>query len=360
MFARWNEPTGRENSESPERPACFAHRFRPGDPDIRQLARGHFGKAAPGAAAIAPYHRDREQFRENGRGGSSLVALATLAHRGTMTKRAGAGIGKRFGERRSICGERLGPVGYDGAMSGIVSGVSLAEIGALVGDVARANMLNALLGGRALTAGELAWVARVTAQTASGHLARLAAARLVAVEKQGRHRYYRLASPAIAQMLESIAVAAMQAPPRYRPASKIDDALRDARTCYDHLAGRLGVALTDVLAERRHLVFSQEGGIVTAAGKRFFAEFGVDLARAQSQQRCFCRLCLDWSERRPHLAGAVGAALAKRCFDLDWVARARDSRAVAVTGAGQAGFAATFGVQWPLPENGSRRDSAAA
>lgn len=230
-------------------------------------------------------------------------------------------------------------------MGNVVSGVSLAEIGALVGDVARANMLNALMGGRALTAGELAWVAGITAQTASGHLARLAAARLVAVEKQGRHRYYRLASAAVAQMLESIAVTAMQAPPRYRPASKIDDALRDARTCYDHLAGRLGVALTDALAAQRFVIFSHDGGVVTPAGQRFFADFGIDLGRAKGRPRSFCRPCLDWSERRPHLAGALGAALADRCFDLGWIARSRGSRAIAITDTGRAGFAAAFGVR---------------
>src|SRR5262249_53859709 len=135
------------------------------------------------------------------------------------------------------------------AMSTIASGIAVAEIGALVGDVARANMLHALMGGRALTAGELAWIGGVSASTASEHLAKLARSRLVAVEKQGRHRYYRLSSPAVARMLEGIsAVVATQGLSRYRPASRIDDALRLARFCYDHLAGRLGVALADALA----------------------------------------------------------------------------------------------------------------
>jgi DNA-binding transcriptional ArsR family regulator len=231
------------------------------------------------------------------------------------------------------------------AMTNMMSGINLAEIGALVGDVARANMLNALMGGRALTAGELAWAAHVTAQTASGHLAKLTAARLLVVEKQGRHRYFRLASAAVGQMIEGImTVAAVHSPPRYRPSSRIDDALRAARTCYDHLAGRLGVALTDALAVQKHVVFSTDGGALTAAGSRFLARFGLDLAHAERQRRCFCRPCLDWSERRAHLGGAVGAALATRCFELGWIARVKDSRAVAITPAGRRGFAATFDI----------------
>jgi DNA-binding transcriptional ArsR family regulator len=123
----------------------------------------------------------------------------------------------------------------------------LAEVAALVGDPARANILSALMDGRALTAGELSSAARVSPQTTSGHLAKLAEAKLLACEKQGRHRYYRLASPLVGRMLEGIMAVAADGPPRYRPASKLDDAMRMARSCYDHLAGRLGVELCEEL-----------------------------------------------------------------------------------------------------------------
>ena len=235
-----------------------------------------------------------------------------------------------------------------GPMSNMVSNVAVAEIGALIGDVARANMLHALLAGRALTAGELAWIARVTAPTASEHLAKLTEAHLITVTRQGRHRYYRLSSPAVARMLESIsALIATQGPSRYRPASKIDDALRAARLCYDHLAGRLGVALADALIARDCILLSDEGGMVTPEGERFFAELRIDLADLERRKRHFCRPCLDWSERRPHLAGAVGAALARRGFELGWITRLRDTRALAISAEGRTGLAKTFGIALP-------------
>ncbi|MCC6471441.1 MAG: helix-turn-helix transcriptional regulator [Alphaproteobacteria bacterium] len=222
---------------------------------------------------------------------------------------------------------------------------AIAEIGALLGDPARANMMLALIAGRALTAGELAWCARVTAQTASGHLAKLTAAGLLAVQSQGRHRYYRLASPLVAQMLEGMqVVAAVQGPPRYRPKSRIDDALRAGRTCYDHLAGRLGVALADALIARGCVVLSNDGGEATESGMAFFRRLAIDTAPRKGRRRCFCRPCLDWSERRPHIAGQLGAALAERCFDLGWIQRVRDSRAVVVTTKGQSGFKREFGI----------------
>lgn len=225
------------------------------------------------------------------------------------------------------------------------SPAALAEIGALLGDPARANMLLALIAGRPLTAGELAWSARVTAQTASGHLAKLSEAGLLAVERQGRHRYYRLASPLIAQMLEGMqVVAALQSPPRYRPASRIDDALKAGRTCYDHLAGRLGVAIADAMVTRGLVVLTGDGGAATPEGEAFLGRLEVDAGSKPGQKRCFCRPCLDWSERRPHIAGALGAALARRCFELHWIARVKDSRAVTVTPAGRQGLADIFGI----------------
>src|SRR5229473_2739659 len=131
---------------------------------------------------------------------------------------------------------------------------------------------------------------------------------------------------------------------RRSPPGKFDAALRNARTCYDHFAGRLGVGLADALVERGHVVLADEGGEVTESGVDFLAEFGLDLAAAQQRRRAFCRPCLDWTERRPHLAGAVGAALAARCFDLRWFERMRDSRALVVTPAGGRGLAEVFGL----------------
>jgi DNA-binding transcriptional ArsR family regulator len=240
-------------------------------------------------------------------------------------------------------------------MANVASGIAVAEIGALIGDVGRANMLHALMSGRALTAGELAWIASVSAPTASQHLARLTEAQLITVEKQGRHRYYRLSSSAVARMLEGIsAVVATQGPARYRPASRVDDALKLARLCYDHLAGSLGVALADALAERGYLQFSEDGGVVTQAGRRFFRDFGVDLAALESRRRCFCRLCLDWSERRHHLAGSLGAAIASRCFDLAWIERGKLDRSIVITAKGRQGLAANFGFSPDSPGAATR------
>lgn len=217
----------------------------------------------------------------------------------------------------------------------------MASIAALLGDPARANILSALMDGRALTAKELAFAARVSPQTTSGHLAKLTEAGLLDAARQGRHRYFRLASPLVGQMLE--AVMAVAGPDeRHGAPWRGGEALRTARTCYDHLAGRLGVGLADRLVARGHVVLGADGGEVTADGQAFLRDFGADPAPGR---RVFCRPCLDWSERRPHLAGRVGAALASRCFALGWLERHRDSRAVRITQAGQAGFAEVFEVR---------------
>ncbi len=216
----------------------------------------------------------------------------------------------------------------------------LARLAAVIGDPARANILSILMDGRALTAKELAFVARVSPQTTSGHLARLTEAELLTVERQGRHRYFRLASPQVGEMLEAILAVAGPAPAR-QTTWRGGETLRTARTCYDHLAGRLGVALADAMRERSLVTLTQDGGEVTAAGLDFLRDFG---AEPPPGRRVFCRPCLDWSERRPHIAGRVGAAIAHRCLHLGWVARLPDTRAVAITPAGRDGFAATFGV----------------
>ena len=229
-------------------------------------------------------------------------------------------------------------------MSTMVSGNTLAEVAAAIGDVARANILSALMDGRALTAGELAWHAGVSAQTTSGHLARLRQARLIAEERQGRHRYYRLAGPEVAHAIEALMAVAAAGPQRHRPTGPRDEALRTARTCYDHLAGRLGVGMADALQERGHVVIADGAGSLTEPGSRFlFEALGIDLA-GRGTGRPLCRTCLDWSERRPHLAGRLGAALRARCCELGWIEPVRDSRAIAITEAGRQGFADVFGL----------------
>jgi DNA-binding transcriptional ArsR family regulator len=218
----------------------------------------------------------------------------------------------------------------------------IAEVAAAVGDPARANILCELLGGRALTATELAGVAGVTPQTTSGHLSKLMAARLLVLMKQGRHRYYRLAGPHVGQMLETMMNVALTGPPRFQPKSKLDEQMRQARTCYDHIAGVLGVGLAERLTERELVILGDEAGEVTPAGEAFLAKLGVDLSRARAKRRIFCRPCVDWSERRPHIGGAVGAALANRCFALKWIEPVRDSRALAITPAGRRGLMEIF------------------
>src|SRR5689334_14598264 len=161
---------------------------------------------------------------------------------------------------------------YSAPMSEVLD---LAAIAALVGDPARANMLCALLDGRALTASELAYAAHITPQTASGHLAKLSAAKLISAAQQGRHRYFRLAGQHIAQMLESISAVASIAPPRLRPI-RIEETMRKARMCYDHIAGELGVTLADSLQEHRHIELGDDGGVVTDSGEVFFRALGID------------------------------------------------------------------------------------
>jgi DNA-binding transcriptional ArsR family regulator len=218
----------------------------------------------------------------------------------------------------------------------------MAEVAALVGDPARANILCALLDGRALTATELAFAAGVSPQTTSGHLAKLHSAQLIALCKQGRHRYYRLAGAHVGQMLESIMTVAMVGPQRYQPRAKADDQVRHARTCYDHLAGRLGVGIADCLVARDFVILGNEAGEVTEPGAAFLERIGVDLSEARAKRRVFCRPCVDWTERRPHIGGAVGAALATRCFELKWIERPRDGRAVIITPAGHQALAEVF------------------
>jgi DNA-binding transcriptional ArsR family regulator len=226
---------------------------------------------------------------------------------------------------------------------------TFTEIAALVGEPARAAMLHALMDGRALTASELARVAGIMPQTASGHLARLSEAGLLAVEQQGRHRYHRLASPAVARMMESIMQVAAALAPAPLAVGPRDPALRAARTCYDHLAGRLGVMLADAMVAGGYAELSEDAGVVTPAGMSWLAHIGIDvdhLAGATRRRRILCRPCLDWSERRPHLAGAVGAALCAHGFAQGWIRRIKATRAVAVTPKGQRVLRDELGLRW--------------
>ena len=197
-----------------------------------------------------------------------------------------------------------------------------------------------------MTSSELASLAHVSRPTASGHLAKLIGARLLAVTQKRRNRYYRIASPLVARMLESIkAVAALEVPPRYQPRSAQDDALRFARTCYDHLAGQLGVAHRRCAGGPALCGAERGGRRGDPAGARFLAKFGAALNSKSKARRIFCRACLDWSERRYHVAGFVGAEIWRRCLELGWLARQRDTRAVQLTPAGRRGLRETFGLK---------------
>ena len=222
---------------------------------------------------------------------------------------------------------------------------SLAEVAALVGNPARANMLTALLDGRALTATELAFAGGVAPQTASGHLARLTEGRLLTLAKQGRHAYYRLASPMIGRMLESIMAVAADGPPRYQPRWRGGDALRNARTCYDHLAGRLGVGLADALVERDHVALSEDGGIVTRGGRGILTRLRHRAAR-RGWNAAGILPAVPRLERAPHASRRRPRAPRSRraVSSSAGSARIRDTRAVLVTEKGKHGFSETFGI----------------
>lgn len=221
-------------------------------------------------------------------------------------------------------------------------GPNIVGIAALVGDRARAEILTALMTGQALTATELAAVGEVTKQTVSAHLRRLLDARLVAVKTQGRHRYFRLADRDVAQLLESLmGIAYRTGALRARPGPR-EPALRKARICYDHLAGELGVMMFDSFEQRRFLRSAGETVDLTPRGRKFCREIGIDLEALALQRRPLCRACLDWSMRRHHLAGALGAAMLRLCLDEGWAWRAEGSRVVNFSAAGEKAFRERF------------------
>jgi DNA-binding transcriptional ArsR family regulator len=220
-------------------------------------------------------------------------------------------------------------------------GPVIASVAALLGDPARANILTALMDGRALTVSELAEAAGVTLQTASGHLAKLDAANLLIAEKQGRHRYFRLSGPDVAQVLEALmGLAQRTGATRVRTGPK-DAALRSARVCYDHLAGERGVAMLKG-AQLQGFIDDNHDLALTGKGRTFFADFGIDLAALEKGRRPVCRACLDWSERHSHLGGALGAAILNRLIEKQWVRRDA-GRVLTFTREGAEGFDAAFG-----------------
>ena len=223
----------------------------------------------------------------------------------------------------------------------------MVTIGMAIGSPARAAMLDALVEGHALTATELARVARVAPATASAHLERLLRSGLLALERHGRHRYFRIAGPEVAEALEVLSRLEAERAPPGPPPSREQKSIRRARLCYDHFAGKLGVAMTSAMVERGWLVPEDRDFRLTESGEAFFAGLEIDLDAARSKRRMFARQCLDWSERRPHLAGSLGAALAERAFDEGWVKRTRQPREVAITSHGKTELERHFGFSLP-------------
>jgi DNA-binding transcriptional ArsR family regulator len=222
------------------------------------------------------------------------------------------------------------------------NGPSIAAVGALVGDPARANILTSLMSGQALTATELAHEAGIAATTASGHLAKLLYGGLLLVEKQGRHRYYRLSGPDVATAIEALMdLVGHAGHRRVRPGPQ-DPEMRKARVCYDHLAGERGVELFARLTRLKLVVLEDGAFTITPVGAAQFQLFGIDIEALRAAKRPICRTCLDWSERRTHLAGGLGTTLLNRFFENKWMHRVEGSRVVKFTPRGEAAFAKLF------------------
>ncbi len=228
------------------------------------------------------------------------------------------------------------------------SEVDLSVVAGLIGDPSRAAILTALLGGEALPASELAYRAQVSPQTTSSHLARLVEGGLLSVTTTGRHRYYRIRNADVARVLEALAV--ISAPPKVRNRRESEEleVLRAARTCYDHLAGQLGVAIGQALLNRGLLVPDGEEYRVTDSGLAWLTALGVTEADLHHGRRKMAAPCVDWSERRDHVGGAVGAAIAARLMTLGWVERVPHSRAVRLTAVGREGLRRELGVEISL------------
>jgi DNA-binding transcriptional ArsR family regulator len=226
-------------------------------------------------------------------------------------------------------------------------GPNIVGIAALIGDHTRADILTALMTGQALTATEIAATAAVTKQTISSHLARLLEGGLISVERQGRHRYFQLADDDVARLLEDLMGVAYRTGAVRVRSSPREPALRKARVCYDHLAGELGVLIFDSLRERHLLSVSKEGNAapeLTAKGQRYFRDLGIDVQALAYERRPICRVCLDWSVRRYHLAGALGAAILRRCLELRWARVEKASRVIRFSASGERELHAQFGL----------------
>jgi DNA-binding transcriptional ArsR family regulator len=223
----------------------------------------------------------------------------------------------------------------------------IAEVAGLIGDPARANMLSALKDDGVLTARELAHIAGVAPNTASGHLAKLAQARLVQVESKGRHRYYRLAGPHVAEALEALEELAVNSAPRSRAPGPRDDAIRFARACYDHLAGDVGIRLAGALVDLGYLRTKDGDFALSRKGEEALTLFGVRFGELGATRRRLLRSCLDWSGRQPHLGGALGAALFDRFQELGWLRRRPNTRAVSITTRGRNGLRQEFDIDLP-------------
>jgi DNA-binding transcriptional ArsR family regulator len=227
----------------------------------------------------------------------------------------------------------------------VVAEPDIASLGALLADDARSSMLLALLGGDAISAGELARVAGVSPSGASAHLRRLREGGLVVDEVRGRNRFFRLATPELADALEALARVAPPRAPGDLRAAEVGRALKRARTCYDHLAGELGVAVTEALVEQGLLARGDTVYSVTPQGRSWLAELGIDVVELEQKRRSFARACLDWSERRPHLAGSLGAAVAATFFSRGWARRLPGTRAIRLTPAGESELLARLAVK---------------
>lgn len=217
-----------------------------------------------------------------------------------------------------------------------------AEIASLIGDPVRSKVLWILLDGRAYTATELSIYAETTAQNISMHLSRLVQSDLLSVEKQGRHRYYRFAKQEVAYAVEALANLIPGKPGDRKTSPEADRDIRYCRTCYDHLAGKVGVAITDSLLKQQLIVQNKNAFAVSKKGDKWFAALDIDMKALENQRRTMIRPCLDWSERQYHMAGAVGAALLDKMLQDDWMRRMRNSRAVVITAKGRKWLSTCF------------------
>ncbi len=234
--------------------------------------------------------------------------------------------------------------------------IGVSQVAAAIAEPARTKILCSLMDGHARTSTELATIADVSASTASAHLAKLKEFALVRLHVQGRHRYYSLADQRVAQALEALMVIGQNAAPTFNP--RTPDRLQFARTCYDHMAGTLAVLLHDRMLEAGWLVMSEQGDrqyALSEAGERFFEGLGIDVKSLSSLRRRFACSCLDWSMRRPHLGGSLGAALLQTAIKRKWLTQDLDSRALALTATGRKEITARFEIELPALAKAERR-----